>query len=181
MEKIETFKKGILLLHKPFLKFIKTKNLPSKLPERYVLASNHLCYTDGPFLFLLWYWRYQRVLATFAHEKYFNKWFLEPFLRWGGCIKVGSSTPGDSLKHAYKEKRKCFCIFPEGRITKERIKPKTGCIRLSQHHKIPIIPIRIKKRGFLKREIIFGEPLHPSTEDIHKESEILLNRIYSLN
>lgn len=174
--------KIILVTHYPFLFFLKVKNSNVTLPNRYILACNHPNKLDGALIYLLFYWKFKTKLKIFAHEKYFNNKLTKIYLESMDCIKVKYEKPGESLNEAYNNKTNSFCIFIEGKCTKEKIKPKTGAVRLSNFHNIPILPIRIINTK-MNKIIIIGTPLYYNDKDIdiHKNSEHLLESIYSLN
>ena len=83
-------------------------------------------------------------------------------------------------------------IFPEGTRTSEdnAVAAKSGAIKLAEHAGVPILPVFIprKKRIFKKFTVAIGEPFHIEKqkekrvqEDYIKLSEIMMDKIYSLN
>ena len=170
-----------LLLHSyyPLIYTAKIKDYNKELPERYILACNHPDKVDGFLIWLIFLFKYKTKLKIFAYEKYFDKWIIGFHLKSVGCIKVTKENPGASLEEAFKINDNSFCLFIEGKSTKKKAKPKTGCVRLSMHHKLPIIPIKITNRGIFK-DMIIGKPFYPQSKDIKKESQKLLNTIYKL-
>lgn len=171
----------MLFLHKPLLKLIESKKICTNLPKRYVVACNHPSYADGMFIYLFWYWHYKKKLSVFAHEKYFGNLFTRFYLITMNCIKVSYDKPGDSLKYAYSQPDKYFCLFIEGKRTKGKLIPKTGCVRLSKFHNVPVVPIKIINRGMFRKKIIIGDLFYPTSKNVKKESSNLLNIIYGLN
>jgi 1-acyl-sn-glycerol-3-phosphate acyltransferase len=169
----------LINLYYPITYIIKVKDYNKNLPQRYILACNHPKKVDGFLLWLLFNFRYKKQLKIFAYETYFDKAIIGFHLKAVGCIKVTKDNPGDSLEEAFNIKDRSFCMFIEGKSTKIKAKPKTGCVRLSLYHKLPIIPVKIVHKRLFK-EVILGNPVYPSSKDIKKESKELLNKIYKL-
>jgi len=77
-------------------------------------------------------------------------------------------------------------IFPEGtRVSEDTaVTAKNGAVRLAMRMKVPLIPVYIstRKKPFSPVDVVIGEPYSVSeTDDIAAQTELLMQRINSLN
>ncbi len=138
-----------------------------ELPKEgsYIIASNHLSYTDPVFVGLT---HKRRVYFMAKTELFRNKFF-------GGLIKILGAFPvtrgaNDGKAIATGEDLindgKVMTIFIEGGRTKtgELMRPRSGCAVIARQTKAPVVPMCITVVGktksvFSKRIIHIGKPI----------------------
>ncbi len=143
-----------------------------ELPKEgsYIIASNHLSYTDPVFVGLT---NKRRTYFMAKTELFRNKFF-------GGLIRILGAFPvtrgaNDGKAIATGEdlinNGKVMTIFIEGGRTKtgELMRPRSGCAVIARKTKAPVVPMCITVTGkfkniFSKRVIHIGKPM--SYEDL---------------
>lgn len=138
-----------------------------ELPKEgsYIIASNHLSYTDPVFVGLT---HKRRVYFMAKTELFRNKFF-------GGLIKILGAFPvtrgandGKAIETGEDliNDGKVMTIFIEGGRTKtgELMRPRSGCAVIARQTKAPVVPMCITVVGktksvFSKRIIHIGKPI----------------------
>lgn len=133
----------------------------------YIVASNHLSYSDPVLLGLC----QKRRLFFMAKVELFRNKFFAALIRALGAFPVergagdgaAIKTGEDLLKEG-----EVMTIFIEGGRTKtgELMRPRSGCALVSQQMQLPVVPVCITVVGnpkhiFAKRVVHFGAPLTP--------------------
>ena len=109
-----------------------------------ILVANHRSMIDGPLVYTVM----QRMTYSLIREEYFQRGFMNWYLRGGGGIPVGSDRYDfASLRAAYRHlaKGELLLIFPEGRIYYGHgvSSFNAGFVKLAIACGVPVIPITI--------------------------------------
>lgn len=171
-----------------------------------IIAINHTNASDVIFLPLV----LSKMPRMIAQGDLFDIPVLGSILKETGQISVDPDSPKEAFDQACEllQRGETFVIFPEGRLVPygQRVKAKTGAVRLSLTTGAPIIPLgiytdlrnvtalQINKDG-REREglyqfkgtchLCFGAALRPSPlqkkpSQVHAMTEELMDQIYSL-
>ena len=133
----------------------------------YIVASNHLSYSDPVLLGLC----QKRRLFFMAKAELFKNKFFGALIRALGAFPVERGAgDGKAIKTGEDllKEGEIMTIFIEGGRTKNGnfMRPRSGCALVAQQMQIPVIPVCITVIGnpnhiFSKRVIHFGEPMSP--------------------
>jgi 1-acyl-sn-glycerol-3-phosphate acyltransferase len=159
--------------------------------EKCLVCPNHSCIFD-PF----WvYFKTDNMWIMAKAELFKNKLLAKIFKAYNVFpIKRGQKDAG-SLLHAINvienNDNSKLLIFPEGtriKKDKERGKAKVGPVYIASKANVPIVPVHITKNPklFSKVTVVYGDPIvlpeniYESKEEMHKYSDMLLDKIYQL-
>lgn len=139
------------------------------IPEEgaYIVASNHLSYSDPVLLGLC----QKRRLYFMAKAELFRNKFFAALIRALGAFPVERGAgDGEAIKTGEDllNDGEIMTIFIEGGRTKtgDFMRPRSGCALIAQQMQLPVVPACITiignpKHIFSKRVIHFGTPLTP--------------------
>ena len=154
--------------------------------SRYVIAANHQSMFD-PFIICV---ALPPGIITqlapfrfFAHNALFDK-FLRHFLFAFGAFPASANNfyiYGLAAAQLFLEHKQTVMIFPEGKRTPHKIRPRSGIEVLAKLPQVKIIPVHVEwRRGrwvWPSYSVTVGQPL----EKAEKLSSLqILNRIYRL-
>lgn len=193
-----------LLLHIP-LKLLfgtRVKTKTSSVSKPIIVASNHTSKIDVFLLATLPFGIALSLMPLYSYTtvKYYNRWYLKPFLQLLGCYPAPSSgwTFDEYLSTSIEKLQQNHAIifFPEGRIirTGDTKEAKPGIGYLVDKTDAQILPMKIswKTKPYRKGlEITIGSPqsfdvsstLQKKESAVHKYrtiAKLVMNRIYSL-
>jgi 1-acyl-sn-glycerol-3-phosphate acyltransferase len=152
---------------------------------RYVIAANHqsmidpfiICYAMSPGMFSkLVPFRY------FAHNALFDKILTSTLISLGAFPASRNKHYAYGLKgaEAFLKHNQTTMIFPEGKRTPSRIRPRSGVEVLAKQPNVEIIPVHIQWRknrlGWRSYQLTIGRPL----KEKNLSARQILNRIYKL-
>lgn len=150
-----------------------------------LIASNHITYTDPLLLYVTFWRRRVRFLAT--KDLYKNSLIAFLFSA-AGCIQVDKENFNMGFFRGVVDKLKkgsAIIIFPEGQINNNQdiLSYKSGAVLMAQLSGVPIQPVYLTKREkFSQRSIVLvGEPVDicsmcsrfPTMDELDKVSEML--------
>lgn len=156
-----------------------------------LLCSNHSGMGDA--FWMIFALRQKTMFRSMAKIELMRTPVVGPFLRSMGVFGVdrGHHDMGavnqsiQILKSGQK-----LLINPEGTRLKhgERIRPKTGAVRIAVQAGAPILPVYIspRKAPFTKVTVVIGRPIvmpqldQWTNEDYHRQSDSLMETIYQM-
>jgi len=112
-----------------------------------LLVPNHVTFVDGLFIIA----SLDRPVRFIVDQRYYNKWWLKPFMKAMGAIPI-SSTGGPrvilkALRDAgeYLDQGDLVCIFAEGQLSRTgHLMPfRRGLTRLVKGRDVPVIPVHL--------------------------------------
>lgn len=120
------------------------ENLPAG-PK--ILAANHPCASDALLLPPI----FEERITALAEAGQFDTLFVGWILTHAGHIPVHAGRPLEAFENASRAlaQGKTLLVFPEGTLSPEcnGCKARSGAVRLSLRHNVPIIPIGIDVAG----------------------------------
>lgn len=173
------------------VKLVGRQNIPKEGP--YIIASNHLDWTDIP---LVPAYMRQRVIYLAKEELFMGR--IGWLVRFLGAIPVKRGEADRQLLRASDEllkKRKILVIFPEGTRSKTRrlAQAHAGMGMIALRAGVPVLPVAIcgsehaLKRFRPRVTVSFGEPLilQPkgtkiTKDDISEATETVMRRVASM-
>ena len=171
----------VLLTMNP--KLINKENIPKK--GGVVLAGTHTSKSD----FMVVGSGTLRAVHFLTKKELMDIKGLKWLFRFAGLIRVDRSRANPEAKKEAIDALnagKVVCVFPEGTINKTNepiMKFKHGAVYFAIQTGKPIVPFAItgKPKAFrYNSKVIYGKPYYPESNDIHKECEILENKVKDL-
>jgi 1-acyl-sn-glycerol-3-phosphate acyltransferase len=155
----------------------------------YVVAANHRSAIDpftigGGFSFAIY--RKLKPFRFFAHNFFFNRWWMYPFLVIFGCFPArfdenSKLETGLPLAEKLLQKGQTIFIFPEGkRVAPGEGEARPGVAVLAAVKSVQIIPAKIEWRGvwlFRRSSVIIGKPFSAAGQSPQE----ILDRVYALS
>lgn len=144
-------------------KYINEGELPKE--GSYIIAANHLSYTDPVFVGLT---NKRRVYFMAKAELFRNKFFGKLIRILGAFPVTRGANDGKAIATGEDllNNGKVLTIFIEGGRTKtgELMRPRSGCAVIARQTKAPVVPLCITVTGkfknvFSKRIIHIGKPM----------------------
>ena len=157
-----------------------------------IICPNHSRVFDPIYVFPI---EQEENIYVMAKSELFNYRFFRWLFNKYNVFPINreKTDPRSLLKslNIFKENNKAkLIIFPEGRVIKEdsEIKKhyKKGPVFIAAHTNIPILPVYITRRPklFQKIDVIFGEPIYITKDDLKGKTEMyseeLIKTIYDL-
>lgn len=157
-----------------------------------IICPNHSSVFDPIYVFPI---EQEENIYVMAKSELFNYRFFRWLFNKYNVFPINreKTDPRSLLKslNIFKENNKAkLIIFPEGRVIKEdsEIKKyyKKGPVFIAAHTNIPILPVYItrKPKLFQKIDVIFGEPIYITKDDLKGKTEMyseeLIKTIYDL-
>lgn len=156
-------------------KFVNKNSIPKD--GAYILASNHMSYSDPILLGL----GQKRRLYFMAKSELFRNKFFGFIIKMVGAFPVERGAgDGKAIKTGEDliNEGNIMTIFIEGGRTKtgDFMRPRSGCALIVQQMQVPVIPACItvignKKHLFSKRVIHYGSPIYPQDLGLTKDGD----------
>lgn len=164
-------------------KLINKENIPKK--GGVILAGTHTSKSD----FMLVGSGTLRAVHFLTKKELMDIKGLKWLFRFAGLIRVDRSRANPEAKKEAIDALnagKVVCVFPEGTINKTDgpiMSFKPGAVHFAIQTGMPIVPFAItgKPKAFkYGSKIIYGKPYYVTSDDIHKETKILENKVIKL-
>lgn len=180
---------GMWFIH-PRLRVYGREHIPQEGPV--LICPNHSGLADP--IWVIFSAKFAHMPMILAKKELFETPIPRTFFRWLGAIPVDrSGNDVNAIKQGLKalKENRTLMLFPEGTRVKEgqSVQAKGGAILFSVRTNSPIVPVYLSPRRRLFQPItcVFGAPYHPQTagtkpteEEMHRLTEELMEKIYSL-
>lgn len=151
-----------LLWKRPRIHYIGNK-AKSQPKGGVLIASNHITFTDPILLYLVFWYRRVRFLAT---KDLYKNGLVTFLFNLAGCIQVDKDNFNmRSLHHVIDRLKagKAITIFPEGQVnsSQQTLSFKSGAVLMAHLAGVPILPVYLarRKKWYHRCVVIVGEPI----------------------
>ncbi|HXX42364.1 MAG TPA: AMP-binding protein [Chthoniobacterales bacterium] len=162
-------------------------------PGGLLLLPNHISFVDAIVLQLAC----PRPIRYVVDQEFYQKPYLQPFLRLIGCIPIDIRHSRSAIRAATEQiaAGEIVCLFPEGQLTRSGtlLRLRRGYELIAHHASAPVVPVWLDQlwgsifsfqggkffRKFPRRipypvTVAFGNPLSPDSADLATVREELL-------
>lgn len=148
-----------------------------------LIAANHITFSDPIVLYLVFWYRRLRFLAT---KDLYKNGLVTFLFDLAGCIQVDKDNFSMRSLHAVVDKLragKAILIFPEGQVNgdKQTLSFKAGAAMMAHLSGVPIQPVYLVRREkwYLPSSVVVGEPIDitplcsrfPTMEELQRVTE----------